>query len=91
MLLGAVSAFAVALSTGNAWAGMLAGVVLVHWRPWYSRFGIAFVDQSDSDWFGADHFGYRGLSALMGVKYVGLSVPGLRRWHSRFVAIAAGR
>ena len=27
MLLGAVSAFAVALSTGNAWAGMLAGVV----------------------------------------------------------------
>ena len=51
MLLGAVSAFAVALNTGNASLGMLAGTLVGGFA--------AFIDQSNRNWLGTDHSWHR--------------------------------
>lgn len=76
MLLGAVSAFAVALNTGNAWAGMLAGVVTGALAALIFAFLVLRLLTNQTATGLALTILGTGLSALLGVKYVGLSVPG---------------
>ena len=76
MLLGAVSAFATALNTGNAWAGMLAGTAAGALAALLFAFLVLRLLTNQTATGLALTILGTGLSALLGVKYVGLSVPG---------------
>ena len=76
MLLGAVAAFAVALSTGNAWVGMIAGVAAGAIAALIFAFLVLRLLTNQTATGLALTILGTGLSALLGVKYVGLSVPG---------------
>ena len=76
MLLGAVSAFAVALSTGSAWAGIIAGVVAGALAALLFAFLVLRLLTNQTATGLALTILGTGLSALVGIQYVGLSVPG---------------
>ena len=76
MLLGAVSAFAVALNTGNASLGMLAGTLVGGLAALLFAFLVLRLLTNQTATGLALTILGTGLSALFGVKYVGLSVTG---------------
>ena len=76
MLLGAVAAFAVALNTGNAALGMLAGTVTGGLAALLFAFLVLRLLTNQTATGLALTILGTGLSALFGVKYVGLSVTG---------------
>jgi simple sugar transport system permease protein len=80
MLVGALSAYAVAVETGNAWAGVLAGAA--------AGATLAALFAAMVVWRGANQlatgivvlFLALGITALLGRDYVGVGVEGFDRW-----------